>query len=39
VYSAKAAAAVSALISGSITMTPVSPSMTLMTDRSYPRSW
>ena len=33
------AAAVSALISGSMTITPVSPSMTLITDRSKPRSW
>ena len=33
------AAAVSALISGSITITPVSPSTTVMIDRSKPRSW
>ncbi len=38
-YSASAAAAVSVEIRGSMTMIPVSPSITLMLDRSYPRTW
>ena len=37
--STETAAAVSVETSGSITMTPVSPSMKLMLDRSRPRTW
>ena len=36
---ARAAAAVSLQTSGSMTITPVSPSTTVMFDRSRPRTW
>ena len=38
-YSASAAAAVSVEMSGSITITPVSPSTKVMFERSSPRTW